>query len=189
MAGMKKHIETERLILREWKEEDKKSFARINNDPMIMEFFPRRLTEQDSDRLIDRFQKHFETHGFGFYAVEMKKTGEFMGFAGLQNVEMDVPFTPAVEIAWRLDYEYWGKGYGTEAARAVLDHAFGKLKLKEVVAYAVHDNSRAIKLIEKIGMKRDPDGDFDYPSLAKGHPLGRFVLYRVTKKQHQSPLP
>lgn len=183
---MKKHIETERLILREWKEEDKASFARINNDPMIMEFFPRRLTEADSDKLIDRFQKHFETHGFGFYAVEMKKTGEFMGFAGLQNVEMDVPFTPAVEIAWRLDYEYWGKGYGTEAARAVLAHAFGKLKLPEIVAYAVHDNSRAIKLMEKLGMKRDEASDFDYPTLPKGHPLGRFSLYRITKKQFKA---
>ena len=186
---MKKHIETDRLVLREWGEEDKTSFARINNDPMIMEFFPRRLSESDSDRLVDRFRHHFETHGFGFYAVELKKTGEFMGFAGLQTVEMSVPFAPATEIAWRLDYEYWGKGYATEAATAVLDHGFGKLKLKEIVAYAVHDNSRAIKLMEKLGMKRDVGGDFDYPHLPKDHPLGRFVLYRLAKKQYRPQLP
>ncbi len=180
------HIETERLILREWKEEDKAPFARMNADPMVMEFFPRRLTENDSNHLVDRFQKHFETSGFGFYAVELKKTGDFMGFAGLQAVEMAVPFTPAVEIAWRLDYEYWGKGYATEAAQTVLGHGFTELKLKEIVAYAVHDNSRAIKLIEKIGMKRDPKMDFDYPHLPKDHPLGRFVLYRMAKKQYQS---
>ncbi len=183
---MTKHIETERLILREWKEEDKVPFARMNNDPMIMEFFPRRLTEEENARLVDRFQSHFEKRKFGFYAVEMKKTGQFMGFTGLQTVEMDVPFKGAVEIAWRLDYEYWGAGYATEAAKAVMKHGFGKLKLKEIVAYAVHDNSRAIKLIEKLGMKRDPDGDFDYPSLPKDHPLGKFVLYRITKKQFQS---
>jgi RimJ/RimL family protein N-acetyltransferase len=185
----KTHIETDRLVLREWKEDDKKPFARINGDPMIMEFFPRRLTEDDSDRLVDRFQQHFEKHGFGFYAAELKKTGEFMGFAGLQNVEMDVPFKGAVEIAWRLDYEYWGKGYGTEAAEAVLDHAFTKLKLKEIVAYAVYDNSRALKLMEKLGMTRDSKGDFNYPNLPKDHPLGQFVLYRITKKQFESRLP
>lgn len=180
------HIETERLVLRDWKEEDKASFARINADHMIMEFFPRRLTEDDSNRLVDRFQKHIDEDGFGFYAVELKKTGEFMGFAGVQKVDHALPFTPAVEIAWRLDYGYWGNGFGTEAAMAVLGHGFNNLKLKEIVGYAVHDNSRAIKLMEKIGMKRDPKGDFDYPHLEKGHPLGRFVLYRITKKQYQS---
>ena len=183
---MKTHIETDRLILREWKEDDKEAFARINADPMIMEFFPRQLGEDDSNKLADRFQKHIEDHGFGFYAVELKKTGEFMGFAGLDNVDSRMPFAPAVEIAWRLDYGFWGSGYGTEAATAVLEHAFTKLKLKEIVGYAVHDNSRAIKLMEKIDMKHDAKGDFDYPSLPVGHPLGRFVLYRITKKQYQS---
>lgn len=183
---MTKHIETERLILREWKEDDKKSFARINNDPMIMEFFPRRLTEKDSNHLVDKFQKHFKDHGYGFYAVEMKETGEFMGFAGLQRVEMDVPFRGAVEIAWRLDYEYWGKGYGTEVAAAVLEHGFKKLKLKEIVGYAVHDNSRAIKLMEKLGMVRDAKGDFEYPNLPEGSALGGFVFYRINSKQYQS---
>ncbi|MGB4057227.1 MAG: GNAT family N-acetyltransferase, partial [Alphaproteobacteria bacterium] len=104
----------------------------------------------------------------------------------LQTVEMKVPFAPATEIAWRLDYEYWGKGFGTEAANAVLDHGFSKAKLKEVVGFAVHDNSRALKLMEKIGMSRDVKGDFDYPGLAQDHPLGRFVLYRINKKQYQS---
>jgi 3-dehydroquinate dehydratase / shikimate dehydrogenase len=183
---MKIHIETDRLILREWKEDDKVSFARINADPMIMEFFPRQLGEDDSNKLADRFQKHIEDHGYGFYAVELKKTGEFMGFAGLDNVDSKMPFAPAVEIAWRFDYGFWGSGYGTEAAMAILEHAFTKLKLKEIVGYAVHDNNRAIKLMEKIGMKHDPKGDFDYPGLPVGHPLGRFVLHRITKKQYQS---
>lgn len=183
---MKKHIETERLILREWKEDDKKVFARINNDPMIMEYFPRRLSEKDSDHLIDKFQKHFEDHEYGFYAVEMKETGEFIGFAGLQKVELDVPFKGAVEIAWRLDYGAWGQGYGSEAAAAVLDHAFNELELKEVVGYAVHDNNRAIKLMEKLGMKRDLKGDFEYPYLPEGSALGGFVLYRINSKDYQS---
>lgn len=179
----KTYLETDRLILRDWKEEDLPSFARMNNDPMIMEFFPRRLTEKDSERLVERFQKHIDEHGFGLYAVESKKTKSFMGFTGLQNIEIKVPFAPAVEIAWRLDYEYWGKGYGTEAAQRVLGHGFEGLKLKEIVGYAVYDNMRAISLMEKLGMKRDTGGDFTYPNLSKDHPLGNFVLYRIAKKQ------
>jgi RimJ/RimL family protein N-acetyltransferase len=176
------HIETERLILRDWKDEDIQPFARMNADPIIMEYFPRRLNEKDTGKLVGRFQEHFKKHGYGPYAVQNKSTGEFIGFTGLHYVEFEAPFTPAVEIAWRLDYEHWGKGYATEASLAVLNHAFTKLKLKEVVAYAVHDNERAIHIMEKVGMKRDPKGDFNYPNLPSTSPLGKFVLYRVKKK-------
>lgn len=177
-----KYIETERLVLRDWKDEDRKPFARMNADPIVMEYFPRRLGDDDTNRLVDRFQEHFKKHGYGPYAVELKKTGAFMGFVGLHDVEFKAHFTPAVEIAWRLDYEFWGQGFATEAAKEVLTYASKKLKLPEVVAFAVHDNTRAIHIMEKIGMKRDPEGDFDFPSLRKDHPLGKFVLYRTRKK-------
>lgn len=180
------HLETDRLILREWREEDFEPFARINNDPLIMEYFPRRLADKDSDKLAKRFQAHFKKYGYGPYVVQNKEDGAFMGFVGLQKVESDVPFKGAVEIAWRMDYEYWGKGYATEAALAVLHHAFTELGLKEVVAYAVHDNTRAIHVIEKIGMKQDPKGDFHYPGLPKDSALGNFVLYRMTKADYQA---
>lgn len=177
-----KYLETDRLILRAWKDEDKQPFARMNADAVIMEYFPRRLGEKESDHLVDKFEKYFETYGYGPYALEDKKTGQFIGFAGLHHVEMNVPFAPAVEIAWRLDYEYWGKGYATEASQGVLKHAFTKLNLDEVVAFAGHDNERAIHVMEKIGMKRDPKGDFDYPNLPASSPLGKFVLFRIKKK-------
>ncbi len=177
------HLETDRLILRDWKDEDRAPFARMNSDYMIMEYFPRRLNEKESDHLIEKFQKHIDTHGYGAYAVGIKETGEFIGFVGLLKVEIDVPFAPAVEIAWRLDYGQWGKGYATEAGMAVLEEGFGKHKLGEIVGYAVHDNNRAIKVMEKFGMRRDPEGDFRYPHLSADHPLGGFVLYRLPKKQ------
>lgn len=179
---MSTHLETERLILREWEDKDRKPFARMNGDPMVMEYLPRSLDEKASNKLVDRFQDHFDKHGFGLYVVEVKDTGEFAGFVGLNTVDFKAHFTspkkPAVEIAWRLDYEFWGKGYGSEAAQAVLDHGLKKLKLPQIVSFTVHDNARSIHLMEKIGLKRDEDGDFDYPTLRKGHPLGRFVLYR-----------
>lgn len=178
---MTTYIETERLILRDWQDSDQAPFARMNGDPLVMEFLPRHMDEKASNKLVKRFQDHFKKYGYGLFAVEIKESGEFAGFVGLHNVEFEAPFTPAVEIAWRLDYEYWGKGYGSEAAKAVLNYAFKTLKLKEVVAFTVHDNTRTIHVMEKIGMKRDPKGDFDYPALKKGHPLGRFVLYRMKK--------
>lgn len=179
------HLRTDRLVLREWEEADRAPFASINADPMIMEYFPRRLDEQASGRLVERFQKHFKKHGYGMYALELRDTGEFIGFVGLEQVDEKFAVAPAVEIAWRIDYGHWGKGYATEAARAVLGHAFSKLGLNEVVAFAVHDNSRAIAVMENLGMVRDTQGDFEYPGLPKKHPLGQFVLYRIKKEDFE----
>ena len=172
------HIETERLILREWQEDDREPFARINADPLVMQYLPRSLDEKASNKLVDRFQRHFKKHGYGLYAVELRETGQFGGFVGLNSVEFKADFTPATEMAWRLGYGLWGQGYGSEAAKAVLGHGLKKLKLPEIVSFTVHDNERSIHLMEKIGMKRDEGGGFDYPTLRKGHPLGQFVLYR-----------
>ena len=179
---MNVYLETDRLLLRDWKDEDRGSFARMNADPVIMQYLPRSLDEQASDKLVDRFQDHFKKHGYGLYAVELKEGGRFAGFVGLNKVDFKAHFTspqnPATEIAWRLDYEFWGKGFASEAARAVLDHGLNALKLGEIVSFTVNDNARTIHLMEKIGLVRDEGGDFDYPSLPKGQPLGRFVLYR-----------
>jgi len=175
---MNVYIETERLLLRDWAEGDREPFARMNADPLVMEYLPRPLDEGASHKLVERFQKHFKKNGYGLYAVEVKETGDFVGFVGLNNVEFKADFTPATEIAWRLDYGSWGQGFGSEAAEAVLGYGLKELNLPEIVAFTVHDNVRSVHLMEKIGLKRDEEGDFDYPALRKGHPLGRFVLYR-----------
>lgn len=177
----KVHLETPRLIFREWKEEDLPHFARMNADPLVMEHLPRPLDEKTSAKLMWRFQDHFKSHGFGLYALERKEDGEFVGFTGLNTVEFETPFVPATEIAWRLDYEYWGHGYGSEAGKAVLEHGLKSLKLKKIVSFTVEDNHRTRHLMEKIGMHYVEGADFDYPALRKGHPLGRFVLYEIKK--------
>ena len=176
------HIETDRLILREWMPEDLPAFARINADPLIMEYFPRTLSEVQTKKLVKRFTEHFKAHNFGFYAAETKDTQDFIGFCGIGHVSDKMPFAPTVEIAWRLDYAYWGKGYGTEAARAVLNHAFTDLDLKEIVAYSVEDNTRALHMMGKLGLKKDAKGGFHRPGLAKDHPNGEYALYRLKKK-------
>ena len=174
-------LETERINLRRWEDDDRIPFARMNGDPLIMEYLPRAMTESDSNKLVDRFIKHFDKHNYGLYVLERKEDGAFMGFTGLQRVPFKAHFTPATEIAWRLDYEFWGQGYASEAAKAVLAHGFEDCGLAEVVAFSVFDNKRSIGVMEKIGMSEVKDGAFDYPKLPKGHPLGSFVLYHASQ--------
>jgi RimJ/RimL family protein N-acetyltransferase len=143
-----------------------------------MEYFPAILSAAESDALIDKIEGLFETRGFGLYAVESKSGGDFIGFTGLSTPSFDAHFTPCVEIGWRLAWDYWGKGYATEAARVSLEHAFGKLGLEEVVAMAVATNYRSRRVMEKLGMTWNPVDDFDHPRIPEGHPLRRHVLYR-----------
>jgi RimJ/RimL family protein N-acetyltransferase len=174
-------IVTPRLKLRPWKKSDLEPFARINADPQAMEFFPGRLSREQSDELAGKLQSRLEREGYGCWALEVPEGAPFIGFVGLNRPDWEAPFTPCVEIGWRLAGAHWGKGYATEAARAALDFAFGRLNLEEVVAFTVPGNLRSLRVMEKIGMVRDKDGDFDHPKIAEGDPLRRHVLYRIRK--------
>jgi RimJ/RimL family protein N-acetyltransferase len=177
-------LTTERLILRQWRDADLAQFAHLNDDPVVMEFMPRRLTRDESDAVAARIRAHIEQHGWGLWAVEVKATGE-AGAAGgplAGYVGLAVPrffAHPATEIGWRLAKEHWGRGYASEAATACLHFAFEQLKLEEVVSFTVPLNKRSIGVMERIGMTRNPDEDFDHPKLPPGHPLRRHVLYRM----------
>jgi RimJ/RimL family protein N-acetyltransferase len=144
-----------------------------------MEFFPALLTPRESDDGIARVQRHFALHGFGLYAAELIETKTFIGFIGLNIPNFQAPFMPAVEIGWRLAFDYWGRGLATEGARAVIDYAFLTLQLPEIVAFTVPQNLRSRRVMQKLGMVHDSSGDFDYPNLPPGHPLRRHVLYRL----------
>ncbi|MCC5575346.1 GNAT family N-acetyltransferase [Microtetraspora sp. AC03309] len=170
-------IETERLVLRRWQEKDREPFAALNADPEVMEYFPATLTRERSDALADRVAAEFDDCGFGLWAVEL--SGTFIGFTGLSVPRFIAHFTPCVEIGWRLARSAWGHGYATEAARAALRHGFGELGLKEIVSFTAKQNMRSQRVMERIGMTRDPEGDFDHPTLDEDSPLRRHVLYRV----------
>lgn len=172
-------IETPRLILREWREADKKHFARINADPKVMEFFPARLTRAQSDALVAKLEAHFRKHGFGMYATELRSSNAFIGFVGLNIPSFRAHFTPCVEIGWRLSPEVWGQGLATEGAMAVLDYVREVLRLDELVSFTVPSNVRSRRVMEKLGMLHDPADDFDHPQLPPGHRLRRHVLYRL----------
>jgi RimJ/RimL family protein N-acetyltransferase len=150
-----------------------------------MEFMPALLSSAESDLLADRIEGHFRKHGFGLYALELLQERLFIGFAGLSIPSFQAHFTPCVEIGWRLSAEHWGRGLATEAAGAVMRHAFESLALDELVSFTVPANIRSRRVMEKIGMTHDPADDFDHPSLPEGHPLRRHVLYRLSSPSHE----
>jgi RimJ/RimL family protein N-acetyltransferase len=169
-------LETERLLLRRWQESDGKPFYRINSDPRVMEFFPACLTREESDALIRRAESHFDAHGFGPFAAELRSTGELAGFIGVMVPEFQAHFTPCVEIGWRLGAKHWNQGLATEGAQAVLRFAFESLGLAEVVSFTTVGNLRSRRVMEKLGLTCADE--FDHPELPEGHPLRRHVLYR-----------
>lgn len=174
-------IETERLLLRRWEESDLLSWAALNQDPVVMEFMGRVLSEADSYAFIKRAKRSWEELGYGPFAVENADTNEFIGYIGLAQCQFESRFTPAVEIGWRLAHKYWNQGYATEGASAVLDWAFNTVALDEVVSFTSPLNSRSRPVMERIGMKRDASGDFEHPNVALGSPLRLHMLYRKRK--------
>jgi ribosomal-protein-alanine N-acetyltransferase len=171
-------LETDRLILRRWCDADRGPFALMNADPRVMEFFLECLTPEQSDAMIDRIEKHFDAHGFGLFAAELRATGEFTGFIGLAIPAFEAFFTPCVEIGWRLATPYWNQGLATEGARAVLEFAFGAAGLDEVVSLTTRGNLRSRRVMEKLGMRFA--GEFEHPRVPEGHALRPHVLYRCT---------
>ena len=173
-------LRTERLTLRRWRDADRAPFAQMNADPRVMEFFPAPLSREESDALITRIEAGFDRHGFGLWALEVRETGEFIGFTGLAPPEFEAHFTPAVEVGWRLAAPAWGRGYATEAARAAIAFGFERAGLEEIVSMTSVLNERSRAVMERLGMSRDPADDFDHPGIPAGHPLRRHVLYRLS---------
>lgn len=174
-------LHTERLTLRTWRPADREPFAALNADPVAMEHFPSTMTRAESDAFANRIDARLRERGWGLWAVEVDGVADFVGFVGLNDVRFDAPFSPAVEIGWRLLSEHWGHGYATEAARAAMAHGFDELDLAEIVSFTVPANLRSRRVMEKLGMTHSPDDDFDHPLLAEGHPLRWHVLYRLRR--------
>jgi len=172
-------LRTARLLLRPWRDEDLEPYARLNADPEVMRHFPAPLTREESDRHAAAIRERAARGEPSLWAVEVPGVAPFIGFVGLAVPSFDAPFTPCVEVGWRLAKEHWGQGYATEGARAAIGHAFGVLGLDEVVSFTSVGNAASRRVMEKLGMRRDPSEDFDHPSMPEGHPLRRHVLYRL----------
>jgi RimJ/RimL family protein N-acetyltransferase len=170
-------IETERLILRPWRDADREPFAAMCADPEVMRHFPATLTRAESDAVVERMVAHQAAHGFCFFALERAADGAFLGFTGMMTLKPENPLQPGVEIGWRLAREAWGAGYASEAALAVIQHGFDVLGLKQIVSFTATENLRSQAVMQRIGMIRRSDLDFDHPAVPEGHRLRPHVVY------------
>jgi RimJ/RimL family protein N-acetyltransferase len=184
MTAVSFAIQAERLILRTWNKEDALGYFQINQDPKVIEFLASSLTMEQVNDFIMAVNKRQEKHGYTLWAAELKETGKLMGFIGLNYTDWGAPFIPVVEVGWRLGSGYWGKGYATEGAKAALEYGFKQRGLEEIVSWTVPANVRSIRVMEKIGLKRDLNGDFAHPKLAADHPLSQHVLYRLSAEDY-----
>ena len=179
-------MKTERLNLRQWRDDDLDAWAEMNADPRVREFFPEVLTREQSAGSLAAFRDDIAGRGWGWWAVEVVATGEFIGMAGLDPVDEELPFD-GVEIGWRLRRSAWGHGFATEAATAVLAYGFEELALTEVLAITAVGNVRSRAVMARLGMTHDPADDFDDPTVPG--PLSRSVLYRRTVRASGAPVP
>lgn len=179
-------IETERTVLRRWKDSDREPFAAYNADARVMTHFPRVLTREESDAMVDRTEADFDRQGFGLWAVEVPGLSPFAGFVGLEVPGFDAPFMPAVEVGWRFGCAAWGRGLAFEAAVAALHDAFDRAGLDSVVSRTVPANRRSRRLMERLGMSHDPTDDFDHPHLPESSRVRRHLLYRLAAADFES---
>ncbi len=171
-------LRTPRLILRRWRESDREPWARMNADPEVMRYYVAPLTRAEADAAMDRSVSAFERDGHGLWAVEVPAEASFIGYTGLWHP----PYMPSgIEIGWRLDKPYWGRGYGPEAARAALEDGFTRIGLDEIVSFTSPLNKPSIRVMVKLGMTHDPADDFEHPNVPAGHPLKPHVLYRLKR--------
>jgi RimJ/RimL family protein N-acetyltransferase len=174
-------IRTDRLLLRRWTDADLEPFAAMNADPVVMQHMQGLLSDDASDAFANRIEAHWEEHGWGLWAVEVPGVAPFVGYVGLWPA--DFVADGAVEVGWRLASAHWGNGYATEAAMEALRFGFTDVGLDEIVSFTVPQNVRSRRVMERIGLVRDPAGDFDHPRVdpvAYPH-LVSHVLYRLTR--------
>jgi RimJ/RimL family protein N-acetyltransferase len=179
---------TNRLRLRQWRDEDRQPFARLNADPRVMEFLPNLLDRAASDAMLARIESKIIANGWGWWAVEIENTQAFIGFVGLNVPIPELPCSPCVEVGWRLAFDYWGKGYATEAAQGALRVGFELLDLDEIVSFTAIGNLRSQAVMKRLKMNESPE-TFVHPSLPPQHPLAEHCLYRLSRENWARKLP
>lgn len=174
-----RELRTARTLLRQWQDSDLEAWVAMNADPAVRRHFPTVLTRDEALAEADRIRASLARRGWGCWALEIPGLLPFAGFVGLIVPAWEAPFTPAVEIGWRLPQAAWGRGYASEAAAAAAAFAFGPLRLDELVAITLPGNEPSRRVMARIGMAHDADGDFAHPRLPADHPMSRHVLYRL----------
>lgn len=180
-------VHTEEIVLRQWRDSDLGPYAAMNANPEVMRYFPAPLTRAETAASLQRVRRAIDERGWGLWAVDVE--GEFAGFTGLNVPTFSAPFMPCVEIGWRFRRKFWGRSLAYRAARAALSFGFESLTLAEIVSFTAATNLRSRRLMERLGLEHDTAGDFDHPSIPKGHTLRRHVLYRIGRNSFRADRP
>lgn len=175
-------LKTKRLILRNWKKSDLLPFFQLNADSRVMEFYAKTLSRKESDALAEQIQRNATKYPYGFWAVEVPGISSFIGYIGLNYWDLQMDFSPCVDIGWRIAFPYWGFGYALEGAQEVLRYGFENIELDEIVSMATIGNFRSQRLMKRLAMEHDPKENFHHPKLLKRDPLSMRVLYRLSKQ-------
>ncbi len=179
-------LRSDRVCLRQWTKADFEPFAALNADPQVMRHFPALLSREQSDAHAARIRALIAERGWGFWAVDSLDAPsgpEFIGFVGLHVPQADLPFSPCVEIGWRLARKHWGKGLATEAAQLAMRVGFEALQLPEIVSFTARENLRSRGVMKRLGMHSRAEDNFDHPSVPEGHPVRPHCLYRLTHQE------
>ena len=177
-------LKTDRLLLRQWTEDDFLPFSEMCSDKEVMEYFPKLQTKDESYKIGEKILALINERGWGFWAVEIPNQYKFIGFVGLHSPTDKMPFSPCIEIGWRLSKQHWGKGYATEAAKEALKFAFTQLNLNEVVSFTTLANERSKSVMQNIGM-HDSHQNFMHPDIEASHPQSEHVLFRIRRSEWQ----
>ena len=178
---MKHSLFTNRLKLAVFSQSHVSELVRLDADPEVMRYFPATLSSEESAALLQRIIEHQRINGYSLFALHLKESDAFVGWCGLMKVPFSAHFTTAVEVGWRLNKIFWGKGLAPEAAKSVLRFGFLDLGLSEIVSFTAELNQPSIRVMQKIWMKCNPEDTFDHPKLPVNHPLQRHILYRSQK--------
>lgn len=184
VAGPVNGTLADRLLLRQWKDEDRRILAAINNDPEVIRYFPRRFTGEESNAFMDDNTERIANEGWGNWAVEAIDSGEFIGFVGFSYPADWHPCAGKIEVGWRLGRKYWGHGYATEAATLALKVGFEQLEFEEVISFTSQCNLPSVNVMRKIGMHQDRVG-FEHPRIDVDNPLCKHIVYRLARSEWQ----
>lgn len=175
---MAQELNSPRIRLRHWQLNDLPNWISMNSDPITLRYFPRVFTEEESRASFERIRIFLEIHEFGLWAAEERETGKFMGFIGLSEQKLDgIAFTPCIEIGWRLDKSFWGKGYATEGAIEVLKFGQEHLGISEIFSFTSKLNLPSLNVMRKIGLRARPEFDFEHPKIDEGNPARKHVVF------------
>ncbi len=174
------HLDTPRLILRDWRDADLDAFAAMSADPVVMETLGPLMTRDEADALLSRAKAIAAEHGHTFWAVERKSDAQMIDWCGIIRGSVG-PVEGKAEIGWRLAADAWGQGYAKEAALASLDWGFANLADDAIWAITSTGNARSWGLMERLGMIRHPDLDFEHPRVAEGSPLKSHITYSIAR--------